>query len=338
MQTIPPDTEKQIYRLMVRTRLLEERLSNLYRQGKLSGGLYRSLGQEGCAVASAMALAEGDLLSPLIRNLGSVLARGVPPRDIFAQYLGRVTSPSHGKEGVLHFSRPELGIYAPTTMLGTMIPVLAGMVLGDRMRGLKTVGMTYIGDGGSSIGAFHEGVNFAAVQKLPLVLVLEHNGWAYSTPGEKQCLAKRMADKAPGYGIPGITVDGNDVAEVFCAVREAVDLARSGGGPTLVECRTYRMKGHAEHDAQAYVDRSELETWREKDPILRLERSFDTRGTFPRADRERVVLEEEALLDAELAVVEAAPPPSADSAFRGVFLDEGIGERTRHGTFTGGLP
>jgi pyruvate dehydrogenase E1 component alpha subunit/2-oxoisovalerate dehydrogenase E1 component alpha subunit len=338
MHTIPPDTEQEIYRLMVRTRLLEERLSNLYRQGKLSGGLYRSLGQEGCAVASAMALGEGDLLSPLIRNLGSVLARGVPPRDVFAQYLARATSPSHGKEGVLHFSIPELGIYAPTTMLGTMIPVLSGMVLGDRMRGLRTVGMTYIGDGGSSTGAFHEGINFAAVQKLPLVLVLEHNGWAYSTPGEKQCLARRMADKAAGYGMPGVTVDGNDVADVYSAARAAVDRARSGAGPTLLECRTYRMKGHAEHDSQSYVDRSELETWREKDPILRLERSFDARGAFPAGDRERVVSEEGQLLDSELSAALAAPPPAADSAFRGVFLDESIGERSRRGTFTGGLP
>ena len=285
-----------------------------------------------------MALGDGDLLSPLIRNLGSVLARGVPPRDVFAQYLGRATSPSHGKEGVLHFSSPELGIYAPTTMLGTMIPVLAGMVLGDRMRGLATVGMTYIGDGGSSTGAFHEGINFAAVQRLPLVLVLEHNGWAYSTPGEKQCRAARMADKAPGYGLPGVTVDGNDVAEVYFAVRQAVDRARNGGGPTLVECRTYRMKGHAEHDAQAYVDRSELETWREKDPILRLERSFDARGIVPLPDREQVAREEGALLDADLSAAEAAPLPSPETAFRGVFLDETIGERARRGTFTGGLP
>ena len=338
MQTIPPDTLKEIYRLMVRTRLLEERLSRLYRQGKLSGGLYRSLGQEGCAVASAMALREGDLLSPLIRNLGSVLARGVPPRDVFAQYLARATSPSRGKEGVLHFSRPDLGIYAPTTMLGTMIPVLAGMVLGDRMRGLSTVGMTYIGDGGSSTGAFHEGINFAAVQKLPVVLVLEHNGWAYSTPGEKQCLAKRMADKAPGYGIPGVTVDGNDVEEVYEAVREAAERARAGGGPTLVECRTYRMKGHAEHDAQHYVDPAELEIWREKDPILRLERSFDARGIVPATERALQSAEEEAFLDAELSIAEGAPPPSPESAFQGVFLDETIGEKARRGTFTGGLP
>jgi len=223
-------------------------------------------------------------------------------------------------------------------MLGTMIPVLAGMVLGDRMRGLATVGMTYIGDGGSSTGAFHEGINFAAVQRLPLVLVLEHNGWAYSTPGEKQCRAARMADKAPGYGLPGVTVDGNDVAEVYFAVRQAVDRARNGGGPTLVECRTYRMKGHAEHDAQAYVDRSELETWREKDPILRLERSFDARGIVPLPDREQVAREEGALLDADLSAAEAAPLPSPETAFRGVFLDETIGERARRGTFTGGLP
>ena len=338
MQSLPSHIESLTYRLMLRTRVLEERLSRLYRQGKLSGGLYRSLGQEGCAVASALALDEGDLLSPLIRNLGSVLARGVPPRDVFAQYLARSSSPSGGKEGVLHFSRPELGIYAPTTMLGTMIPVLAGMLLGDRMRGLRTVGITYIGDGGSSTGAFHEGINFAAVQRLPMVLVLEHNGWAYSTPGEKQCLARTMADKAPGYGIPGVTVDGNDVAEVFFAVKEAATRAREGAGPTLVECRTYRMKGHAEHDAQAYVDPAELAEWREKDPILRLERSLDARGAIPAAERARIAAEEETLLDAELSAAEKAPIPRPEEAFRGVFHDESIGERARRGTFTGGLP
>ena len=325
-----------IYRLMLRTRLLEERLSHLYRQGKLFGGLYRSLGQEGCAVASAMALEPGDLLSPLIRNLGSVLARGVPPRDIFAQYLAKVSSPSRGKEGVLHFSDPERGIYAPTTMLGTMIPVLGGMLLAEKMKGTRIVGITYIGDGGTSTGAFHEGINFAAVQKLPMVLVVEFNGWAYSTPGEKQCAARTMADKAPGYGLPGITVDGNDVLEVWGAVRGAVERARSGGGPTLVECRTYRMKGHAEHDAQSYVDPKELEIWKEKDPVLRLERHFDLTGGLAAEDRGAMARAETEFVDAELAAVESAPGPLPSEAFEGVFSDDSIGERARRGTFIGG--
>jgi pyruvate dehydrogenase E1 component alpha subunit/2-oxoisovalerate dehydrogenase E1 component alpha subunit len=207
-------------------------------------------------------------------------------------------------------------------MLGTMIPVLAGMLLGDRLKGLSTVGMTYIGDGGSSTGAFHEGINFAAVQKLPLVLVLEHNGWAYSTPGEKQCAARRMADKAPGYGIEGVTVDGNDPGEVYREVHRAVVKARSGGGPTLVECRTYRMKGHAEHDAQAYVDKNDLEVWKGKDPILRLERDFDARGVHGKADRDELLHAESSLLDEELSIAIAAPLPAPETLLAGVFAEE----------------
>jgi pyruvate dehydrogenase E1 component alpha subunit/2-oxoisovalerate dehydrogenase E1 component alpha subunit len=320
---------------MLTTRHLEERLVNLYRQGKIVGGLYRSLGQEATSVGAAAALEDGDLLMPLIRNLGATLVRGMRPRELFAQHMGRATAPSRGRDGILDFRVPEKGIYAPSGMLGTSLPVLAGMCLADRLSGRRTVGLTFIGDGGTSVGAFHEGINFAAVQKLPLVVVVEFNGWAYSTPYAKQCAAKTLADKAPGYGMPAVVVDGNDVLEVHAATRRAVDRARSGGGPTLLECKTYRMKGHAEHDAQAYVDTQELEEWRHKDPVARYERRLDELGAVSEFERHQISRDVTAELDHELAAAEAEPLPDRATLVHGVYADDGLAARSD--IFAGGL-
>lgn len=322
MMPLSPERLLDLHRLMLLNRLLEERLASLYRQGTIVGGLYRSLGQEATSVGTAYALEEGDLLSPLIRNLGSVLTRGATPRDVFAQYLGRAASPSGGKEAHLNFCLPAHGIYAGTAMLSTMIPVLSGMLLADRIRGRRTVGMTYVGDGATSVGAFHEGLNFAAVQKLPLVLVVEFNSWAYSTPFEKQCAARTLADKAPGYGVAAETVDGNDVVAVFEAARRAVERARRGEGPTLLECRTYRMKGHAEHDGQGYVPKEELAAWRERDPLARLERVLEAAGILGPEGRLAVRRGILARLDEDLAWAEAAPFPEPSAALRGVFAED----------------
>ena len=216
---------------------------------------------------------------------------GYSPRDVMTQYMARATSPSGGKDCNLHFGSPERGVISPISMLGALVPVMAGIALAGRMQKKDLVAMTWIGDGGTSTGAFHEGLNFAAVQKLPLVVVAENNGWAYSTPFRKQTAARCLADKAAAYGIPGDQVDGNDVLAVYDAARRAVDRARSGGGPTLIEAMTYRMKGHAEHDAQAYVPKAELEEWRAKDPIERYStgarRDRRRLGRRPRGDRPR---------------------------------------------------
>jgi pyruvate dehydrogenase E1 component alpha subunit/2-oxoisovalerate dehydrogenase E1 component alpha subunit len=335
--SLSPERLKDLYRTMLLNRLLEERLVNLYRQGKVVGGLYRSLGQEATSVATAFALERGDLLAPLIRNLGSVLARGIPARDVLTQYMARATAPSGGKDANLHFSVPEQGVYSPIAMLGTLVPVLSGMLLAERMKGNRVVGMTYLGDGGTSVGAFHEGINFAAVQKLPLVLVVEFNGWAYSTPFEKQCAARTLADKAVGYGIPGEVVDGNDAIAVFEVARAAVDRARAGGGPTLLECKTYRMKGHAEHDAQAYVDPKTLAEWRAMDPLARLAKVLVESGTMAGADLRAAHEDIERELDGDVAFAETSPFPDPSLAFRGVWADDSITERGRNGVFTGGL-
>lgn len=337
MTTLPPEKQKDLYRYMLLNRQVEERLVNLYRQGKVVGGLYRSLGQEATSVGSAYALEPGDLLAPLIRNLGATIVRGVPARDILTQYMARATSPSHGKDCNLHFSVPEKGIYSPISMLGTLIPVMAGMCLAERMKGKPTVGMTYIGDGGTSVGAFHEGLNFAAVQKLPFVLIVEFNYWAYSTPFEKQCAARTLADKAIGYGIPGMVVDGNDVFAVYEATKSAVDRAREGGGPTLVECKTYRMKGHAEHDGQGYVDKDELARWKENDPIARCERQLEASGVMDAAERARIQDAVRAQLDEDVAFAESSPWPEPPLSLKGVYADDGILSSRLEGIFAGGM-
>lgn len=309
----------RLYRFMRLNRSVEERLVNLYRQGKVVGGLYRSLGQEATSVGSAAALRDGDILGPLIRNLGSVLLRGCRPRDLFAQYLAREGSPSGGKEGNLHFGSIRSGLVPPISMLGELIPVLAGVALAARLQKKPIVCMTYIGDGGTSTGAFHEGMNFASVQKLPLVVIGENNRWAYSTPVSQQMQCSTLADRAKAYGIPGVVVDGNDVEAVHEAAADAVDRARAGGGVTLIEAQTYRMKGHAEHDAQEYVDKNELAEWRQRDPLDRYARALLAGGAASSEDLQRIDAEVAALCDEELRAAEASPFPRPESALDGVY-------------------
>ena len=312
-----------LYRLMRRNRSLEERLVHLYRQGKVVGGLYRSLGQEATSVGSAFALEKGDVLGPLIRNLGSVLVMGYSAREVLTQHLARAASPSGGREGNLHFGRPDRGVVSSISMLGALVPVMAGIALAARMQRRRTVAMTYIGDGATSTGAFHEGLNFAAVQRLPLVVIAENNGWAYSTPFRKQTAAKCLADRAAAYGIPGVTVDGNDVVAVFEAARTAVDRARAGEGPTLVEAKTYRMKGHAEHDGQSYVPRGELEEWRRRDPIERYAERLIAAGDATVAALDAIDAGISGELDGDVAYAEACPSPSPELAQDGVYASTG---------------
>ena len=205
----------ELYYWMRLTRTLEERLVALYRQTKVVGGLFRSLGQEADAVGSAYALERRDILSPLIRNLGAMLVKGATPVEILKQYMAKGDSPTRGRELNIHFGDTERGFIGQISPLGDMVPVMAGVTLTFKMRGEDRVGLVYIGDGATSTGAFHEGINFAAVQRCPLVVVVENNGYAYSTPTAKQTAAKQFVDKAIGYGVPGEQADGNDVLAVY---------------------------------------------------------------------------------------------------------------------------
>ena len=319
MPDLTREDNLEIYRFLRLNRGAEDRLVNLYRQGKVLGGLYRSLGQEATSVGSAYALEEGDVVGPLIRNLGSVFVMGYTPRDVFAQYMGRASSPSGGKDANLHFGTPDRGLVSPSSMLGALVAVMSGIALGARLRKKRTVALTYIGDGGMSTGAFHEGFNFAAVQKLPMVLIAENNGWAYSTPMRKQTAARSLADKAIGYGVPGVSVDGNDVLAVYDATRLAVERAREGGGPTLVEAVTYRMKGHAEHDSQHYVPRGELEDWKRRDPIERYIRVLVESGQATMEDLLAIDASVSAELDRDVELALASPFPSPEEAMSNVY-------------------
>ncbi len=310
------------------TREIEERLAILYRQNKVVGGLYRSLGQEGESVASAYALEGRDVTASLIRNLGALVARGVRPRDIFAQYMAKASSPTGGRDLNVHFSHmPPPGvnepiIIGPISMLGDLISVLAGMGLAARMRGEPIVAMTYIGDGGTSTGAFHEGMNFAAVQKLPLVVIAEDNKFAYSTPVQQQMAIARIDERADAYGIPHEMIDGNDMPAVYAASKRAVDRARSGGGPTLIGVDTMRMRGHAEHDDMRYVPPSMLDEWRPRDPIVRFRQHLIDARVATEAELTEIERQTRRFAETEADEALAAPLPDSASGVTGVYAGD----------------
>jgi len=315
----------ELYRYLRLTRILEERLTALYRQSKVIGGLFRSLGQEGESVASAYALERGrhrDLLSPLIRNLGSLLVMGAKPVEILRQYMAKADGPTRGRDTSVHFNDLEIGYLGQISHLGDMLPVMAGITLTFRMRGEARVGLVYIGDGGTSTGTFHEGLNFAAVQRCPLVVIGEYNHWAYSTPAEKQFAVKDLAEKAKGYGIPAVTVDGNDVFAVYAATKHAVERARRGKGVHFIEVKTYRRKGHAEHDDQSYVPPGELERWaRENDPVDRYVQQLVQHAWVEQEDLAAIdaSVREEVDRATDACAEERLPAP--ESALPGVYAD-----------------
>jgi len=310
----------ELYRYLKLTRLVEERLVNLYRQTKVVGGVFRSLGQEATAVGSAYALEQHDFITPLIRDLGAVLVKGIRPRDIFAQYMAKAWGPSGGKDLNIHFGDMQRGFIGPISHLGDMIPVMTGILLGGRMQNKNIVAIAYIGDGGMSTGAFHEGLNFAAVQRLPLIIVAEYNHYAYSTPTSLQTAVRDLAEKAAGYGIPAYIVDGNDVVGCYEVTKHAVEYARKGGGAVLIEAKTYRRKGHAEHDDQRYVPAGEIEWWeRHNDPIDRFEKYLLNRKVATKEELETITTEVTKLIDEDCAWAESSPMPEPEVAAHGVY-------------------
>jgi len=323
MGELTSEQHLRILYFMRLTRALEERLAVLVAHGKALGSLFRSLGQEATSVGAAAALdaARGDVVAPLLRDLGALLVMGGTPTEVFRQYLATGESPSQGRDLNIHFGSPERHFVGPVSVLGDMIPVAAGIALGMRMRGTDAVALTFIGDGGFATGPVHEGLNFAAVQQVPLVVVIENNGFAFSTSTARHVRVKSLAVRAKAYGVPGVSVDGNDALAVVDATAEAVARARAGGGPTLVECMTYRRAGHAQHDDESYVDAAERAAWAEKDPIARYERVLVARGIASEPTLSELDARIAAELDeAERAALESSVPEAA-SAAAGVFHD-----------------
>ncbi len=298
---------------MLLTRGLEERLEILLKQGHLVGSVYRSLGQEATAVGSAFALGPGDWLAPSIRDMGALFVRGLDVRDMLRQYTARGTSLCAGKDNITHFTVPELGLLGPVSPLGTQLCVLNGVALAFKQRRQPNVCMTYQGEGASRTGASHEGFSLAAALDLPIVVWLEHNRWAFGTRSDRQSAVEDWLDAAAMYGVPAESVDGNDVTAVYAGARKAVDRARAGGGMTILVAETYRMHGHAQHDAQKYVPAEELEEWRDRDPIDRCEVALHETGA---SAEELAVIRREVAAELDLAVddVLAEPGPEGEEA------------------------
>src|SRR6202795_2571704 len=314
----------ELYYYMQLNRQLEERMVRLFRQNKIVGGLYSSLGQEAVSVGTAYALEPRDWLAPMIRNIGALLVKGFKPRDIFTQHMAKYTSPTLGKDGTSHFGDLKVRhTVSPISMLGDLIPVMAGVAMAGRYLGQKIVTLTWIGDGGSSTGAFHEGLIFAAQQRAALVLVLENNQWAYSTPVSRQAPVKDLAERARGYGIASKIVDGNDVVAVYNTAKDAVDEARAGNGPVLIEVKTMRMKGHAQHDPAEYVPKEMLEYWKARDPIVLYEKYLTDHKIWDAKTKSEIDARIERELDVEQKFAEDSPLPPPELAEKGVYCEDG---------------
>ncbi len=320
--TLTREQHLELYYYMRLNRELEEQMVRLFRQNKIVGGLYPSLGQEAISVGTAYALGPGDWIAPMIRNIGSLLVRGFKPRDVMTQHMARYTSPTQGKDGTSHFGDLKARhVISPTSMLGDLIPVMAGIAMAGRYLGQKIVTMTWIGDGGTSTGVFHEGLNLAAVQKVPFILIVENNRWAYSTPTEKQSALRDLADRAKAYGVKSAVVDGNDVLAVERTTREAVSYARAGNGPVLIETKTMRMLGHAQHDAAEYVPKAMLESWKRRDPLDRFEKSLTEKKMWDAKTKKEIDERIAREIRADVEFSENSPFPPPESAEEGVYCE-----------------
>jgi pyruvate dehydrogenase E1 component alpha subunit len=270
-------------------RAFDERLSVLVKQGKVRSGVYTGIGQEAIIVGTCYGLRRDDYICPLHRDLGAFLMKGVEPGMMMSQMFGKTTGLSKGRDSALHSGVPDLGIFGNTSMLGANLPVAAGLAFTYKMEKTDNVVIAYFGEGASNVGDFHEALNFAGVHQLPVVFICENNQYAYSVPLEKSMAIDDVAVRAESYGFDGVAINGNDVLAVYQTAQGALARARTGGGPTLIECKTYRWHGHSEHDKAFYRTDEELAMWKSRDPI----------PTFTTYLRERHVLDEQKQNDIE---------------------------------------
>ena len=273
------------------------------------------------SVGSALALDRTrDVLFPMHRNIGGHFVFGQSLDQLMLNHLAREGSQMRGTDGTGHYADPALRIYGNVSHLGAMIPVAAGFSMADAMRGITTVSMTYIGDGGAQVGEVHEALNFASVHKIPLILIIENNQYAYSTPNSMEFACERLSDRAVGYGMHGVTIDGTDVELVYRTCLDAVERARQGQGPSLVDTLTMRMRGHAEHDDFSYVPKQMLESWSAKDPVERYIDRLDADGVMSRVEAEAMRAE---ILSQMIGAIDRAlekPWPAAEEGLRSVFM------------------
>ncbi len=309
----------EIYYWLKLIRSFDERLSVLVRQGRVRSGVYTGIGQEAIVVGTCYGLRREDFVCPLHRDMGTFLMKGVDPGVMMAQMYAKATGLSKGRDSALHSGVPELGIFGNTSMLGSNLPVAAGIGLTFKMEGADNVVLAYFGEGASNVGDFHEALNFAGVHKLPVIFICENNIYAYSVPIEKSMAIEDVAVRAEGYGFEGIAINGNDVLAVYQATSGAIERARSGGGPTLIECKTYRWHGHSEHDKAFYRSDEELAMWKSRDPIITFTSYLKQREALSDEQAQEIDARVKQVIDAALRFAETSPDPNPEDALTDVY-------------------
>src|SRR5213595_1650046 len=308
-----------MYRHMLMTRGIEERGHILYRQGKIPGSFYTGRGNEAASVGIAPAMSADDVGTPLHRDMGVHVVRGVEPWRIFAQYMGRADGPTKGKDGNVHMADSKLGLIAMVSHLPAMLPVAVGCALAFRIREEKRVAVGWFGEGASARGDCHEAMTLAGVRKLPVVFVCDNNQWAYSTPTHLEFATEHIADRAQAYGFDGVVVDGTDVLAVYREAKRAIENARDGHGPTLIECLTLRMEGHAVHDDAFYVPKDMFERWAASDPIESFRTWLRDNAELSDSEEDEIGASVKKLLNDALQRAEESPLPDPSSVTEGVF-------------------
>jgi TPP-dependent pyruvate/acetoin dehydrogenase alpha subunit len=308
-----------IYRNMLITRSVEERGHILYRQGKIPGSFYTGRGNEAASVGVATAMGPEDVGTPLHRDMGVHITRGVEPWRIFANYMGKADGPTHGRDGNVHMADAQLGMIAMVSHLPAMLPVATGCALAFRIREERRVAVGWFGEGASARGDAHESMTLAGTRKLPIVYVCDNNQWAYSTPTHLEFATEHVADRAQAYGFEGVVVDGTDVLAVYREAKRAIEKARSGGGPTLLECLTLRMEGHAVHDDAFYVPKVMFERWAEMDPIERFRTWLREHVDMTDEEEDEITTHVKRRLNEALERAEDSALPDPSSLLEGVY-------------------
>ena len=313
------ETLRRLYTYMLKCRMVEERARLLFRQGKFAGNYYAAVGQEATEVGATIDLLPEDTVAPSHRNFVTNIMKGTPLKFMYAQLYARKTSPDQGRSSPAHCGYAPANVITPASTIAAQLSIATGVALAYKMQKRNNVAVALSGEGSTSLGFWHEALNFSGVHKLPIIFVVENNLWAESVPVRLQTLVEDMSVKAQGYGFPGVTVDGNDVVAVYRAAREAIERARGGGGPTLIECKTYRWYGHSEIDPAKYRDPEEVEYWKSKDPIPAMERYLDLHGLWSEEWKQEIANQINAEIDQAIAFAESSPYPEPEECLDHVY-------------------
>jgi TPP-dependent pyruvate/acetoin dehydrogenase alpha subunit len=317
--SLDEQTLRRLYSYMLKCRTVEERIRLLFKQGKFPGNYFSAVGQEATEVGMTLDLRPDDTIAPSHRNFVTHIMKGTPLRLMFAHIFSRKTSPDQGRSAPAHCGYAPLNIITPASTIAAQLAIGTGVALAYKMQKKSNVVVALSGEGSTSLGIWHAAVNFAGVRCLPIVFAVENNLWAESVPAKLQSAVEDFSVKAQAYGIPGITVDGNDVMAVYQAAREAIQRARSGKGPTLIECKTYRWYGHSEIDPAKYRTAEEVATWKSRDPIPAMEGFLKDQGLWSDAWKQELLADFNREIDDAIQFAENSPYPEPEEALDHVY-------------------